>query len=443
MIGDSVTMCKASQTITNQTSGFPRLQTSPGDKIALGYQENGHVTEFFIQAGKPSNRGTVYIYATTAPKDTEIFNSIHKVWTTDGKGGDKRGILLAAQNFDDGQCYQTNPSKLSVERQAKFPVAVGNGLMGPNLWCQNNVMIPLNAPVNKPYTLYWVWDWPTAAGADGPGTPGKNETYTTCMDVDMVASSSNKALDSASFEVTTENRNQAAVPDYFTQLQKNQNIVVQAPSDGSVSSTTGPTESPSASASTTGSTTTPPGTASADGPQVTVYPISTVMTTATMVPSRTPNGMTTITVTPTVTITETVKASGSPASPPILTTDSAPLPTVNSQTPASAIAPTPTTVETANTPSTKIADSTPVPSDATPVSSPTVPSASNSNTFAILPSSIAIPASKSSDCAAGSAQKDSVVFNTANVKRDSDSLDPGGKRNARLENRASARFRNV
>lgn len=35
------------------------------------------------------------------------------------------------------------------------------------------------------YTLYWVWDWPTAART--PGFPnGKPEVYTTCMDVDVV-----------------------------------------------------------------------------------------------------------------------------------------------------------------------------------------------------------------------------------------------------------------
>lgn len=52
-------MCRSAQTKGNQTPNSPALTASPGDMIALRYQENEHVTEPFNQPGKPKNRGTV------------------------------------------------------------------------------------------------------------------------------------------------------------------------------------------------------------------------------------------------------------------------------------------------------------------------------------------------------------------------------------------------
>ncbi|KAI9680991.1 MAG: hypothetical protein M1829_001071 [Trizodia sp. TS-e1964] len=182
-------MCKSTQQIGTQTKASPRLQAAPGDFVALRYQENGHVTLPQNQPGKPSNRGTVYIYGTTNPSNSDTLLGIHQVWNAAGTGGDKRGVLLATQNYDDGQCYQVNGATISATRQKDFPHPF-DPLMGANLWCQNNIILPQDAPSGKPYTLYWVWDWPTAPGAD-PGLPnGKTEVYTTCMDVDITGSKS-------------------------------------------------------------------------------------------------------------------------------------------------------------------------------------------------------------------------------------------------------------
>ncbi|KAI9037947.1 uncharacterized protein KD926_011470 [Aspergillus affinis] len=179
-------MCMNSQKKQVQSPGNPRLQAAAGDPVALRYQENGHVTLPETQAGKPKNRGTVYVYGTTNPKDNDQLEAIHKVWNKDGSGGDKRGVLLSTQDFDDGQCYQINGGAISKERQNHFPHQADQ-LMGADLWCQQDIKLPQNLPSDKPYTLYWVWDWPTAQGVDPSLPAGKQEIYTTCMDVDVVS----------------------------------------------------------------------------------------------------------------------------------------------------------------------------------------------------------------------------------------------------------------
>ena len=187
-------MCKKTQQAQTQSNGSPRLQAAAGDMVALRYQENGHVTLPKNQPGKPPNRGNVYIYGTTQPKPDEKFLEIYKKWTADGTGGDKRGVLLATQPFDDGQCYQVNGGDISGTRQKDYPHTAGP-LMGADLWCQNDIKIPANAPSGKPYTIYWVWDWPTQAGVD-PGLPkGKAEIYTTCLDIDIKGTKASRDLE--------------------------------------------------------------------------------------------------------------------------------------------------------------------------------------------------------------------------------------------------------
>lgn len=177
-------MCKTTQTSQTQTDGSPRLQAAPGSAVGLRYQENGHVSLPDTQPGKPQNRGTVYVYGTTDPSPDDSFLAIHRVWNADQTGGDRRGVLLSTRNFDDGQCYQTNGGFISNERKVTYGHPF-NMVMGNDLWCQQDIQIPATAPSGKPYTLYWVWDWPTLPGT--PGFPeGKQEIYTTCIDVDIV-----------------------------------------------------------------------------------------------------------------------------------------------------------------------------------------------------------------------------------------------------------------
>ena len=181
-------MCKSTQTSQTQTDGSPRLQAPAGAAIALRYQENGHVTLPQNQPGKPDNRGTVYVYGTTQPSPDDAFLAIHRQWTADGKGGDGRGVLLSTQNFDDGQCYQVNGGSISQQRQKQFS-HTASPTMGGDLWCQQDIALPADLPANRQMTLYWVWDWPTMPGTAG-FPDGKQEIYTTCMDIDIVDSSS-------------------------------------------------------------------------------------------------------------------------------------------------------------------------------------------------------------------------------------------------------------
>ncbi|KAJ5773445.1 hypothetical protein N7457_008341 [Penicillium paradoxum] len=208
-------MCKDTQQDQTQSDGSPRLEAGAGAAIALRFQENGHVTLPQNQPGKPANRGFVYVYGTTQPKVGEKFLDVHGAWTQDGTGGDGRGVLLSVQNFDDGRCYQINGGEISGTRQAKY-THTASQLMGADLWCQQDIQLPSNAPSGKPYTLYWVWDWPTAAGVDPTYPNGKAEIYTTCMEVDVV-NKINKQATKGEFE-SEQDLNKAAIPSQFNAL---------------------------------------------------------------------------------------------------------------------------------------------------------------------------------------------------------------------------------
>ncbi|RMZ87365.1 hypothetical protein DV736_g5408, partial [Chaetothyriales sp. CBS 134916] len=178
-------ICRSTQTSQTQTDGSPRLQAPAGAAIALRYQENGHVTLPQNQPGKPENRGTNYVYGTSQPSSDDALLAIHRQWTADGKGGDGRGILLSTLNFDDGQCFQGNNGPIGAQRAAEFHIT--------SLWCQQDIALPSDLKVGSLYTLYWVWDWPTMPGTAG-FPDGKQELYTTCMDIEIVANQSIAAV---------------------------------------------------------------------------------------------------------------------------------------------------------------------------------------------------------------------------------------------------------
>lgn len=209
-------MCKDTQQERKQTDGSPRLHASPGSAIALRYQENGHVTLPQNQPGKPKNRGTVYVYGTTEPRVGEKLLDVYGSWNADGTGGDQRGVLLSKQNFDDGRCYQINDDEISQYRQKMYPHQA-NQLMGADLWCQQDIRLPSNAPSGKLYTLYWVWDWPTAPGVDPTYPQGKQEIYTTCMDIDVVNTPPYRVKQEEGY-VKGQDLNEAAIPSVFTDL---------------------------------------------------------------------------------------------------------------------------------------------------------------------------------------------------------------------------------
>ncbi|PWY91168.1 hypothetical protein BO70DRAFT_86924 [Aspergillus heteromorphus CBS 117.55] len=235
-------MCKSTQQTYNVTEGSPRLQASAGAAIALRYQENGHVTLPWNQPGKPKNRGTIYVYGTTQPKENETLLGVHKVWNADGTGGDRRGVLLSTQNFDDGRCYQINNGNISEYRQGEYP-HVANTLMGADLWCQQDLALPSDAPSGKLYTLYWVWDWPTAPGVDPALPEGKQELYTTCMDVDVVdgGSPTTETRVQAGY-VEDQSLDRAAIPSEFAEVMASDPETEAG--DSSSSATPAPTPAP-------------------------------------------------------------------------------------------------------------------------------------------------------------------------------------------------------
>jgi hypothetical protein len=235
-------MCKDTQQEQKQSDGSPRLEASAGAAIALRFQENGHVTLPQNQPGKPANRGSVYVYGTTQPKAGEKLLDVHGSWTADGTGGDGRGVLLSKQNFDDGRCYQINSGKISETRQAEYTHSASQ-LMGADLWCQQDIQLPASTPSGKPYTLYWVWDWPTAAGIDPTYPNGKAEIYTTCMDVDVVTQVNKQAV-TDSYD-TDQDLNNAAIPTQFDALGRS------VSSGSQVGTTLTRVPSPSASLSVT------------------------------------------------------------------------------------------------------------------------------------------------------------------------------------------------
>lgn len=185
-------LCHPSQRAFRQSPGYPRLKTMPGAVVAMRYAENGHVTipgsgrDLY---GKPKRGGTVFVFGTAQPRAEEVLLSVLE-WTRDGQGGDRRGRLLASENFDDGRCYQLgNGAELANSRKMKTPNPVpGQPGTSTELLCETDVKLPAETPLENPYTLYWVWQWPTAPGKDPHQLLGRDEYYTSCVDIDVVRS---------------------------------------------------------------------------------------------------------------------------------------------------------------------------------------------------------------------------------------------------------------
>ncbi|KAF2852538.1 hypothetical protein T440DRAFT_466675 [Plenodomus tracheiphilus IPT5] len=191
-IDETTPLChKAQRKQVQSAENYPRLQATPGGYIAMRYQENGHVTKPENQLGKPEKAGTVFVYGTTEPNENETLLTVLQ-WTKDGQGGNKKGALITTNDFDDGRCYEINTSEIWQKRSKTAPnYAMGQEVEGQPgnypLACETNVQLPETAALGKPYTFYWVWQWNTAPGVD-PGLPkGKDEYYTTCIDVDVAS----------------------------------------------------------------------------------------------------------------------------------------------------------------------------------------------------------------------------------------------------------------
>ncbi|KAL2884691.1 hypothetical protein HOO65_100095 [Ceratocystis lukuohia] len=247
------------------TADRPMLQASPGEFIAMRYQENGHVSLPNNSPNKPLNRGTVYVYGTSQPSDDDTLLNIHKVWNLEGTGGDKRGVLLSTRHYDDGRCHQTNSGPISTDRAAKFPKTADN-LQGTDLWCQTDVQLPSNIDIGSVYTLYWVWDWPTldpaliniqdTANGNYPTQGGSvkiPEVYLSTADVKIVSASSLttrgdiQVMAAAASNTSPDTIGNAAIPEQLSNLfQVAVNSSSNNGSDGDkgVPTTTNPTVLP-------------------------------------------------------------------------------------------------------------------------------------------------------------------------------------------------------
>lgn len=138
---------------------FPMLEAAAGDHIAIIHFENGHVTLPQNQPNKPLNRGTIFFYGTSEPKEQEKLFDVHLLWNNDGTGGDKRGTLLATRNYDDGQCFQPNTAEITDQRVSKLGVEGAKST--EELPCQSDIKLPADLKPGSIYTIYWYWDWPS------------------------------------------------------------------------------------------------------------------------------------------------------------------------------------------------------------------------------------------------------------------------------------------
>ncbi|KAM0714619.1 hypothetical protein Q7P37_009915 [Cladosporium fusiforme] len=177
-------LCHPSQRRANYSSQYPRLRVAPGEYVAMKYLENGHVTIPWDPKGKPKRGGTVWAYGTHDPRPTETLFDVLQ-WNGNSSGGDGRGRLLAAQDFDDGRCHQLNGVEESRRRQSQFPNHFPDQPDVPvEQWCETDVKIPDDITVHSTLTIYWVWGWETAPGSDH-ATCGKDEYYVSCLDVEV------------------------------------------------------------------------------------------------------------------------------------------------------------------------------------------------------------------------------------------------------------------
>lgn len=248
-------LCHPSQrTSSSYNSAYPRLQVSPGTFISMKYLENGHVTLPATQPGKPASGGPVFVFATTSPSDTEKIADVLQ-WTSDASGGDKRGSLIGVNNYDDGRCHQLNSGAISTSRQQSFPDRVpGQPTSNVEQWCETDVQIPASAKTGSTMTLYWVWSWPTAAGVDSSLPDGKDEWYTSCSEVEIVADGA--ASSSAIHTLVQQDPQSTAVSDWAsrTAITSAPPTVSGASAFGTASASSSvPTSSASMSTSTSAS----------------------------------------------------------------------------------------------------------------------------------------------------------------------------------------------
>ncbi|TGZ85184.1 hypothetical protein EX30DRAFT_392554 [Ascodesmis nigricans] len=148
---------------TPQGTAYPILDASPGDRIALFWKDNGHVTlDSNLFKAPTATPGNVTVYGTTTERKLTLTEVVK--WE---KNGGKDGRLLTIAPYDDGSCAEDNQSKIALER----------GVDGQSKDCRMYVTIPEDVGSEKYYTLYWVWDFSMKTGTR------TTEWYTSCIDI--------------------------------------------------------------------------------------------------------------------------------------------------------------------------------------------------------------------------------------------------------------------
>jgi hypothetical protein len=324
-------MCLATQTVGTQTPGYPALVAAPQDNVALRYEENGHVTLFGTNPGKPAGRGTVFVYGTKQSLNSDTYLGIHRVWNTEGTGGDQRGKLIATRPFDDGRCFQQNNETFSKGRVAEFNYT----LPGDNL-CQTDILIPADAGTSGIYTLYWVWEWPTL---DNSGAISSNQTYTACMDITMTANAVPAAGSFDASQATGDTIRSAAIEiQLSSQFLVNPTALPSLTADNMPVTSGTPSQEIFVPASTPVSGFLP---ITTGGPAVTTPPIPATGTQTSVISPPVPAQTSTTAVTSTTTIISTTGVSSTLVTPPPSTilVPVTPASTVISTAPVSALTP--------------------------------------------------------------------------------------------------------
>ena len=183
-------------------------------------------------------------------------------------------MLLGMNDFDDGRCYEANNSPIAKARAAANPsyalgqTGQGNGMF--SIPCESNIEFPKTATTGKPYTLYWVWQWNTPPGLDPARPLGKDEYYSTCMDVDVVDTFKSEANGVVKYSMPQQDDIKVAVKDF-----KDRTAIYTNPQHGEIGPIFGGNQSTTnapAAPSVSGATSVAPGPAPTDVPSMSVRP---------------------------------------------------------------------------------------------------------------------------------------------------------------------------
>lgn len=147
---------------TSNGETFHKLTASPADTIDAYWLENGHVS----QPIEGSDIGKIQYFGTFSEEIPTLATVLD--WPEYKSGENQEGFTLSAkQSFDDGKCFETNPSLTAPEGRVQ----------GQD--CTQSFVIPEDIATDKNLTVFWVWNF---SGKSGDGK-AHTEWYTSCLDI--------------------------------------------------------------------------------------------------------------------------------------------------------------------------------------------------------------------------------------------------------------------